>query len=311
MLVFLKSLGYKSFNFEGYFHKTLYEFEKHTELRVLFKEEPSHILSASDQSADTFLREYICLQEMVIFRTTSGLASTPSLEECIYVGLFKLTPYELQLLLYPSSLSNIKERADVFFSPQDPIIMLDLDKTLILSSCDTDEKDASFQPDFKIAGNLAIDSTPFEHDVMIRPGCQEFLKRLFQITSKVYIITAGDLHYAQKIITIANYTGWNDKTSTTRSGVLKIPLENVYSVRNKKHAIIAKTFTQIIPSLLTPLSLVMVAVDDTPSMWLPELASSYVIDITPFNPKTSTSEELVKVAELIETNFDNIINRNR
>lgn len=307
MLVFLKSLGYKSVNFEGHFHKTLYEYEKHTEIRVLFKEEPTHILSTSAQCVDEFLREYICLQEMIIFRTVSSFASKPDQNERIYVGLFKMTQHELQLMLYPSSLSNIKERADVFFSPQDPIIMLDLDKTLILSSCDGDEKDPSFQPDLKIAGNLAIDSTPFEHSVMIRPGCHEFLKRLFQITSKVYIVTASDLHYAQKIVTIANYTGWNDKTSTTRSGVVKIPVENVYSVRLKPRLTIPKTFTQIIPSLLTLLPLVMVAVDDTPSMWSPELMASYVIEALPFDPKTSTPDELLKIADLIETNLTNKI----
>ena len=40
MLVFLKSLGYKSLNFEGHFYKTLYEYEKRTELRVLLKKNP-------------------------------------------------------------------------------------------------------------------------------------------------------------------------------------------------------------------------------------------------------------------------------
>ena len=302
MLVFLKSLGYKSVNFDGHFHKTLYEYEKHTKLRVLFKEEPSHILSTSLQYVDTFLREYICLQEMIIFRTVSCTKPLDQ-DECIYIGLFKLTQYELQLMLYPSSLRNIKERADVFFSPQDPIILLDLDKTLILSSCDTDEKDPSFQPELKIAGDLAINSTPFEHSVMIRPGCHEFLKRVFQITTKVYIITAGDLHYAQKIVTIANYIGWNDKTSTTRSGIVRIPVENVYSVRVKTHTTLPKTFTQIIPSLLTPLPLVMVAVDDTLSMWSPELAE-YVIEVPPFNPKTSGPDELLKIVELFETNLN-------
>lgn len=300
MLVFLKSLGYKSLNFEGHFNKTLYEYEKRTELRVLFKEEPSHILSAS---TDDFLRDYICLQEMVIFRTISGFMPTLDEDERIYIGLFKITQCELQLMLYPSSLSNITERADVFFSSRDPIILLDLDKTLIVSNCDTDEKDPLFQPDLKIAGHLAINNMPFEHSVMIRPGCHEFLKRVFQITSKVYIITAGDLHYAQKIVTIANYIGWNDKTSTTRSGIVRIPVENVYSVRVKTHTTLPKTFTQIIPSLLTPLSLVMVAVDDTLSMWSPELAE-YVIEVPPFNPKTSGPDELLKIVELFETNLN-------
>ena len=233
MLVFLKSHGYKSINFDGHFHKTLYEYEKHTKLRVLFKEEPSHVLSTSVQYADEFLREYICLQEMVIFRTVSSFVSKLDQDERIYIGLFKITQCELQLMLYPSSFRNITQRADVFFSPRDPIILLDLDKTLILSECDTDEKDPLFQPDLKIAGHLAINSTPFEHSVMIRPGCHEFLKRVFQLTSKVYIITAADLHYAQKIVTIANYIGWNDKTSTTRSGIVRFPVENVYSVRVK------------------------------------------------------------------------------
>jgi hypothetical protein len=304
MLVFLKSHGYKSINFDGHFHKTLYEYEKHTKLRVLFKEEPSHILSASVQYADEFLREYICLQEMVIFRTVSSFVSKLDQDEHIYIGLFKITQCELQLMLYPSSFRNITQRADVFFSPRDPIILLDLDKTLILSECDTDEKDPLFQPDLKIAGHLAINSTPFEHSVMIRPGCHEFLKRVFQLTSKVYIITAADLHYAQKIVTIANYIGWNDKTSTTRSGIVRFPVENVYSVRVKPKTTIPKTFTQIIPSLLTPLPLVMVAVDDTLSMWAPELAE-YVIEVPPFNPKTTGADEILKIVELFETNLAN------
>jgi hypothetical protein len=304
MLVFLKSHGYKSINFDGHFHKTLYEYEKHTKLRVLFKEEPSHVLSTSVQYADEFLREYICLQEMVIFRTVSSFVSKLDQDERIYIGLFKITQCELQLMLYPSSFRNITERADVFFSPRDPIILLDLDKTLILSECDTDEKDPLFQPDLKIAGHLAINSTPFEHSVMIRPGCHEFLKRVFQLTSKVYIITAADLHYAQKIVTIANYIGWNDKTSTTRSGIVRFPVENVYSVRVKPKTTIPKTFTQIIPSLLTPLPLVMVAVDDTLSMWAPELAE-YVIEVPPFNPKTTGADEILKIVELFETNLSN------
>lgn len=304
MLVFLKSHGYKSINFDGHFHKTLYEYEKHTKLRVLFKEEPSHVLSTSVQYADEFLREYICLQEMVIFRTVSSFVSKLDQDERIYIGLFKITQCELQLMLYPSSFRNITQRADVFFSPRDPIILLDLDKTLILSECDTDEKDPLFQPDLKIAGHLAINSTPFEHSVMIRPGCHEFLKRVFQLTSKVYIITAADLHYAQKIVTIANYIGWNDKTSTTRSGIVRFPVENVYSVRVKPKTTIPKTFTQIIPSLLTPLPLVMVAVDDTLSMWAPELAE-YVIEVPPFNPKTTGADEILKIVELFETNLAN------
>jgi hypothetical protein len=77
-------------------------------------------------------------------------------------------------------------------------------------------------------------------------------------------------------------------------------------VRIKPKLTIAKTFTQIIPSLLTPLSLVMVAVDDTPSMWSPELSGSYVIEALPFDPKTSIPDELLKIAELIETNLTKI-----
>ena len=301
MLVFLKGLVFKSLNFQGQFHKTLYEYKKYTELRVLFKEDPSYILSTSMQCVDASLRDYICLKEMVMFRTMSEISgSEPSNDECIYIGLFKLTSYELQLMLYPSTLANIQERASAFFAPHDPIIMLDLDKTLIISDCDVTEKNTTFRPDFKIASNLAMDDTPFEHSVMIRPGCHEFLKRMFQLTSKVYIITASDIHYAEKIIAIANHIGWNDNTSTTQSGVVRFPIENVYSVRNKAKASILKTFTRVIPSSLTQLSLVMVAVDDTPGMWDPHLAS-FVIQVLPFAPSTSTPDELLKIADLIET----------
>ena len=304
MIIFFKSLGFKSLNFQGQFHKTLYEYEKHTDLRVLFKEDPSHVLSTSAQCVDAILRDYVCLKQMVVFRTKGTVGSKPEQDERVFVGLFKLTPSELQLMLYPSSLSNIQERAAAFFSPRDPIIMLDLDKTLILSDCDmVDKTDTSFRPDFKIAANLAIDDTAFEHSVMIRPGCHEFLKRLFQLTSKVYIITASDIHYAEKIVTIANHIGWNDNSSTTRSGVVRFPLENVYSVRYKKDAYYSKTFTSIIPSLFTTLSLVMVAVDDMPAMWDPQLAASYVIQVPPFYPSTSLPDELLKIADFIETNL--------
>lgn len=295
MFIFFNN--FKTIKFTGQIEQSLYEHSKHTDLRVLIKEEPAYILSAPVESVDTRIRTTICLCEIIVLRTVPNYSNI-ELTEPVYLGILKITDYELQIHLYPCTFLVIQERATAYFASLEPIILLDLDKTLIVSDCDVEGDKTRFQPEFTIRHLKALDGLPFENRVMIRPGCHEFLQRLFRLTSKVYIITAADLHYAQSIVNMANERGWG---SGSERGSIHFPIEKVYSVRHLPHIAMKKKFTHIIPNSLTTLSLIMVAVDDIPSAWDATL-SSFVIPIVPFQPESTTAEELKKIVELIEKN---------
>jgi hypothetical protein len=95
-------------------------------------------------------------------------------------------------------------------------VLLDLDKTLFLSDADArEEQRFAFVGDFEIAGNMAITNERFQHRMMIRPGAHWFLRRISQL-AEVFVITAGDLHYARAAVQRANERNWvSSKDPTT------------------------------------------------------------------------------------------------
>ena len=95
-------------------------------------------------------------------------------------------------------------------------VLLDLDKTLFLSDADAREDQRfAFVGDFEINGYMAITNERFAHRMMLRPGAHWFLRRVLAI-AEVYVITAGDLHYARAAVRLANERHWvSSKDPTT------------------------------------------------------------------------------------------------
>ncbi len=281
MIVFFD--GYKSIKFNGSFKESLYEHGKYNDVRVLLTEPPLYTLTAPSQAITNKIRVSVCLTEITIFRTIPK--QTPiEPSELVYFGLMRITDTELQLLLYPITYSEISDRVAHFFN-NEPVIVLDLDKTLIICQNDAPVYDMfgepydEFKTDFTITGKTIIENAYFEHNVMIRPDCHTFLKYLFSVTSKVYILTASDLNYAEHIVRSANECGWGGG-----KGEVSFPLSHVYSVRNKPLTALPKTFSRIIPLGLCNKTPVTIAVDDSLLAWDQSLLH-FVIPITPFTSK--------------------------
>jgi hypothetical protein len=109
-------------------------------------------------------------------------------------------------------------------------VLLDLDKTLFLSDADArDDQRYAFVGDFEIAGNMAITNERFAHRMMLRPGVHWFLRRLLAI-AEVFVITAGDLHYARNAVQQANQRNWvssKDPTTDFESDIASVYVTSV------------------------------------------------------------------------------------
>jgi hypothetical protein len=288
MIVFLE--GYKSIKFNGPFTESLYEHGKYNDIRVLLTEPPMYILTAPSDIITPKIRVAAGLSEVTIFRTVPVLSPILS-SEMVYFGMMRITDTNLELHLFPLVYSDLFERAHAFFNTQ-PIIVLDLDKTLIVTEHDVPFLDDSFVPHFTVRGKTIIEDACFEHRIMLRPECHTFLTYLFKLTSKVYILTASDLHYAEQVVRSANACGWGGGCN------LSFPLSHIYSVRNKPLTALPKTFSRILPLKLCENGKpVCIGVDDTLTAWDPSV-SHHIIHIAPF---TSIKEKdvLLDVANLI------------
>ena len=188
-------------------------------------------------------------------------------------------------------------------------VLLDLDKTLFLSDADArEEQRHAFVGDFEIAGNMAITNERFQHRMMIRPGCYLFLRRLAQI-AEIFVITAGDLHYARAAVSHANVRHWVSSNDPTTNNVdpatlddVSIPLTRVFSVRNHAKRAAPKTFERALPFaqfMTTGAGCAVLAVDDDPGAWDVSVRH-HVIPISPFQPLNNSHEHLFHVVWLIE-----------
>jgi hypothetical protein len=204
----------------------------------------------------------------------------------------RVSDTDLELHLFPLRYSELFERANAFFN-NEPVIVLDLDKTLIVTEHDIPILDDSFVTHFFISGKTIIENARFEHRIMIRPDCHTFLTYLFKLTSKVYILTASDLHYAEHVVQSANACGWGGGADA-----VSFPVSSVYSVRNKPLTALPKTFSRILPlKLCENEKPICIGVDDSLLAWDPSLTHR-VVHIPPF---TSINEKdvLLDVANRI------------
>lgn len=188
-------------------------------------------------------------------------------------------------------------------------VILDLDKTLFLSDADArvGQKHA-FISDYEISGSMAITNERFQHQMMIRPGCYWFLRRLHQVAN-VYAVTAGDLHYARAAVTHANARKWISKKDITtdledfeKLPDVFIPLTHVFSLRNHAKRAAPKTLERALPwvqYMISSAGGTVLIVDDDPGAW-DVAVRHHVIPISPFQPLNNSHENLLHVVWLIE-----------
>jgi len=207
-------------------------------------------------------------------------------------------------------------------------VLLDLDKTLLLSDadCRVDQRPL-FVPDTEIGGKMAVTDDGFRHPMMLRPGAHRFLQRLMAV-AEVGVVTAGDLHYARAAVGTANDRNWatgspdeslpgssaGNATTVTRSGVtltparqglskVHIPLTHVFSLRHQPKHALPKTFARALP--FVPLlhasgaPVPVLAVDDDPFAW-EQSCRHQVLHISPFQPTNNSPACLLHLAEVIE-----------
>jgi NLI interacting factor-like phosphatase len=211
-------------------------------------------------------------------------------------------------------------------------VLLDLDKTALLSDCDclVDQR-PFFKPDIEIAGTTAVSDGAFKHRMMLRPGMYTFLRRVMKVAD-VGVVTAGDIYYARAAVGAANDRGWAtgspddslpvvaddapvdapaDPTQLTPiprglEGV-RIPLTHVFSVRRPKK-VLYKTFAGALPfvELLRArgASVPVLAVDDDPTVWDPACRPQ-VLSISPFQPNNNSPACLLRIAKIIEDTAQN------
>ena len=204
-------------------------------------------------------------------------------------------------------------------------VLLDLDKTLLLSDadCRVDQRPL-FVPDTEIGGKMAATDDGFRHRMMLRPGAHTFLRRLMAV-AEVGVVTAGDLHYARAAVGAANDRAWAtgspdeslpalpDATTAilpngltpVRQGLpdVRIPLTHVFSVRHQPKHALPKTFARALP--FVPLlhasgaPVPVLAVDDDPFAW-DQSCRHQVLPVSPFQPTNNSPARLLHLAEVIE-----------
>ena len=269
-----------------------------------------------------FLRECVCMSTVFVFSTTQDFTNEqqvlflfvefPPGQDMFLIDGYINTTKDIRIEclnwmwkhMFPNMVDNIMD----VLVPYHPTIhkvfvILDLDKTLFLSDADSrEEQRYAFIGDFEIAGNMAITNERFRHRVMIRPGCHWFLQRLQKI-AEIFVVTAGDLHYARAAVTNANARNWISSNDTEQHlDQVSIPLTRVFSVRNHAKRALPKTFERALPFapfMTRGAGCAVLIVDDDPGAWDVSVRH-HVIPISPFQPLNNSQEHLLHTVHLIE-----------
>ena len=205
-----------------------------------------HTLSAA---ANANCIQHVTLSNVLVFRIPENNMSQFTEDENVYLAFMELSPDHTMILIdfYICTFAHI--RAWVFALLQN-YVLLDLDKSLILSDADTrEEQRHAFTGDIEIAGNMAVSSGYFRHRIMIRPGCSQFLLGLIQSGKTIIVVTAGDLHYGRMIVCQANSRNWVSGPTSPDDPVVKINSWNVFSVRNAPNDVSMKKISNYVPYL--------------------------------------------------------------
>lgn len=247
------------------------------------------------------LRLAVSISNVLIFTTS---AVVPGLDDTVLVAFVEFAEGNETILIdcYVTSMRELKSKAEE--GNKKKHVVLDLDKTLLLSDadCRVDQKHL-FTPDIEIGGKMAVTDDIFSHKMMIRPGAYNFIRDLTaDADTEVYVFTAGDLHYARAAVGEANKRHWQTSSvdDSRPFGPLEdvfIPLTHVFSVRNHPKYALKKTFERILPFRQADTQ--VFAVDDDPNAWEID-CRKLLLEISPFQPTNNSPDHLLKIAESIK-----------
>jgi hypothetical protein len=259
---------------EGSIQCNLVEYDVNSDLRILIDDEenPNFVISIPSCFSTKKWVDSISLSNVIVFRNSRCKTECKDDEE-IYLGLTRYSDdfFKIYIDLYVSSYQKIKQKADEYFTSEKPIFLVDLDKTLIICNAEqmNIEQQQQFKSDFFIRDYSVYSRNEFEYHVMIRPGSKEFLQKLFEMTDRVYIITAGERYYAESII---------DKACE----IWQVPLKYIFSVRVGDNVSKLKKFSQILPLRFSKIGVSYLAFDDNMYAW-EESERNKVIKVKPFD----------------------------
>jgi len=302
--------GYvNNFTSDDYSGQILHEaIDTQVGLSQLFKGEPSFTLIMNSYACITpIYNKLIFCKSVAALLILSENIDSETIDTPLFAGSVDFIRNKFIINLYKTSLKEIREESSKFLCPSKPFVLLDLDKTLIVTYTDTRNKKA-FYKNFTVEGIQLISNCYFEYDIMIRPGAHWFLHRLQQFAN-VFIITAGDINYAQQIVNGANALNWLtpfDPVTYTCSTPVTIPISNVISVRHEHQDFIKKTFSHVLPFHFVNQEqlkkLRLIAVDDDLCAWNPSVnyAQSHVISIEPFHSNNRSCRDLISIVEAVE-----------
>ena len=222
-------------------NKTLIQTELLPSSYFLFLENNYNYLICLETSCENmnpnlynFFTENICL--------TSVIKMNINLESGDDTNFFIILDYlhenkTIILYLYNTYEDYVDMIAKQYYLNGNINVVLDLDKTLIVSSDCVDPNQLSmFKTDFTIEGFTKMHDCNFNYNIMIRPGVYEFLLQLNKIAN-IFILTAADINYARMIIDNANNMNWLGSGES-----VYIHLSNVFSSRKSLLSNIYKTF---------------------------------------------------------------------
>jgi hypothetical protein len=270
-----------------------------------------HTLSAA---ADAICIQHVTLSNVLVFRIPENSMIQFTEDENVYLAFMELSPDlassdprlqdQTMILIdfYTCTFANI--RAWVSALSQN-YVLLDLDKTLILSDADArlDQRYA-FTGDIEIAGNMAVSSGYFRHRIMIRPGCSQFLLGLILSGKNIIVVTAGDLHYGRMVVCSANNRNWVSGRTSPDDPVVKINSWNVFSVRNAQNDVSIKKISNYVPYLSPQFKQHVlhpercIVVDDNLLAWHPEDRDK-IHNISPYQPLNNLPEHLEQALAVI------------
>jgi hypothetical protein len=263
--------------------------------QILYKETP--VFSVETNVHDLLLfqqsqcRQMIGTSEVLLFHSKDEL---PASHETVLFVFMEFSLYQDRILMdfFELSMDEFKAKTDAFYKSTSKFVVLDIDKTILLSDgdCSLDQK-LAFESDMYIFGCLAITGQSFCHMMMIRKGLYEFLVEVQQIAT-IFFLTAGDLHYGRTIIDKLNQQNWKPLAEQSVGPLTEqkvfVPLTNVFSVRNHKRTVLKKRFDRVLPLLHLYPSVRYMGVDDDIHAW-DESDALRIVPIDPFIPSQHDS----------------------
>ena len=280
------------------------------------------------------LRYSVSISTVLVFSYSKDL---PSEDDSVLMAFVEFSEKNTEILLdlYPTTLREMNAKSTSYIQEELPIqasqkehvvdieaqkdaavqdsvkdkpdVVLDLDKTLLLSNVDG-KKD---QKDIAIGGYMAVTDDQFSHTLKIREGAHTFLRELSTFAN-VSVLTAADLHYARAAVGAANTRNWitNSPDDSKPQGDVPnvcIPITHVFSSRHSPKRALQKSFKRVLPFI--PFlerqantyggTKRIFAVDDDITAWEPSCHDNVIV-VPPCNPDHNDPSDLLSILDKIK-----------